>query len=97
MTELRPSVMQRPLSSIMAPSERDTPTACKVIATLGPQARGGSGRRLPCRGAMLTRARAAAAQSRSVAVLEELLLAGMTVRRRPAPARARAGDSACGG
>jgi hypothetical protein len=41
MAELRASVMQRPLASILAPSERDTPTACKVIATLGPQARGG--------------------------------------------------------
>ena len=81
MAELRASVMQRPLASILAPSERDTPTACKVIATLGPQARGGCNCGCSSGSASDGPAWRAPAQSRSVAVIEELLLAGMTVRR----------------
>lgn len=97
MTELRPSVMQRPLSSILAPSERDTPTACKVIATLGPEARGGWACRLPPPRAHADAPAPPPPQSRSVAVLEELLLAGMTVRRRARAGPGRNGCSCCGG
>jgi hypothetical protein len=37
--QLRPSVMSRSLASILTPTERDMPTQCKVIGTLGPQVR----------------------------------------------------------